>query len=50
MMDNKTMFDFYKMSYEFGYLELKDIQEAAKWECISKEQYKEIIGKEYIAE
>ena len=46
-MDNNTMFDFYKMSFELEYLEESDIHEATKWNCISKEQYKEITKKEY---
>ena len=42
------MFDFYNLFYSMGYLKLEDINEACKWNCINREQYKEITGEEYI--
>lgn len=42
------MFDFYKTFYDMGYLDRKDIYEAAKWNCITKEEYKIVIGEDYV--
>ncbi|MCD3245342.1 XkdX family protein [Clostridium botulinum C] len=36
------MFDFYKMSYDLGYLDMKIMKEATKWNVITKEEFKTI--------
>jgi len=41
------MFDFYDLFYSMGYLTKQDVYEAAKWNCITKEEYKTITGEEY---
>ncbi|SHJ25501.1 phage uncharacterized protein, XkdX family [Clostridium cavendishii DSM 21758] len=42
------MFDFYKTFYNMGYLKKDDIKEACKWTCITKEEFKNIVGEDYI--
>lgn len=42
------MFDFYSLFYKVGTLTLSDLNEACKWNCINKQQYKEITGEEYV--
>ncbi len=42
------MFDFYSLFYKVGTLTISDLREAAKWNCISKEEYKTITGQDYI--
>lgn len=43
------MFDFYKMGFDEQYLSEADLHEAAKWNCITKEEFKQIVGKDYIS-
>ena len=42
------MFDFYNLFYGMGYLTLEELDEAAKWGVITKEEYKLITGKTYV--
>ncbi|KAJ51106.1 hypothetical protein BD780_000228 [Clostridium tetanomorphum] len=44
------MFDFYSLFYKEGYLKLEDLKEAAKWNVISKEEFKTITGEELITQ
>lgn len=41
------MYDFYNTFYRMGYLKIADLKEACKWNCITKEEYKEITGEDY---
>ncbi len=41
------MFDFYSLFYKMGTLTIDDLNEATKWNCINKEEFKKITGKEY---
>ncbi|HID0882468.1 XkdX family protein [Clostridium botulinum] len=40
------LFGFYKTFYP-GYLTLEEIEEATKWGCITKKEFKEITNKDY---
>lgn len=42
------MFDFYNLFYGMGYLDINDLNEACKWNVISKGEYKTIVKQEYI--
>lgn len=42
------MFDFYKMSFDLGYLDMVIVKEATKWNVITKEEFKKITGQEYV--
>lgn len=41
------MFNFYNTFYKNGYLKLETVKEACKWNVISKEEFKTIVGEEY---
>lgn len=41
------MFEFYKIFYSMGYLKKDVLKEACKWACITKEEFKTIVGEDY---
>jgi hypothetical protein len=42
------MFDFYNLFYNMNYLSKEDVYEAARWGCITKEEYKKITKEDYM--
>lgn len=42
------MFDFYNLCYHEKYLKIEDLHEACKWNVITKEEFKQITGQDYV--
>lgn len=42
------MYDFYYTFFKGGYLDIEILKEACKWGCVTKKEFKEITGIEFI--
>ncbi|HIG0356302.1 TPA: XkdX family protein [Clostridium sporogenes] len=44
------MFNFYNTFYKNGYLKLEIVMEACKWNVITKEEFKEVTGEDFVTQ